>query len=66
MIDHGLIQKLPDDDINVPLDKLHLLNRSAEGNWKHTPAQYGGGAEANVEVFHQLHCLVRMATHWLE
>ncbi|KAJ6128951.1 Protein of unknown function DUF3328 [Penicillium samsonianum] len=44
-------------DINVPLNKLSSLNRSVDANWKQTPAQYGGGAEANVEVFHQLHCL---------
>ncbi|KAF3387656.1 hypothetical protein F1880_001352, partial [Penicillium rolfsii] len=44
-------------DINVPLDKLSSLNWSVDANWKQTPAQYGGGAEANVGVFHQLHCL---------
>ncbi|KAJ6149819.1 Protein of unknown function DUF3328 [Penicillium samsonianum] len=45
------------NDINVPLNKLSSLNRSVDTNWKQTPMQYGGGAEANVEVFHQLHCL---------
>lgn len=37
-------------DINVPLKKLSSLNRSVDTNWKQTPVQYGGGAEANVEV----------------
>ena len=45
-------------EINIPLDKLHLLNRTADDLWKLVPPQYGGGVRANFEVFHQLHCLV--------
>lgn len=45
--------------MNIPDDKVHLLNYTPGVDYMHTPAKYGGGLEALVEVFHQLHCLVR-------
>ena len=44
--------------MNVPDDKVRLLNYTPTVDYMHTPAEYGGGLEALVEVFHQLHCLV--------
>jgi len=46
--------------MNVPEAEMDALNYSSEFEWKHTPAAYGGGVEAQAEVFHQLHCLVCM------
>jgi hypothetical protein len=43
---------------DVPVDKLHLLNKSAEESWQHTPEEFGGGVAAMMWGFHQLHCLV--------
>lgn len=45
--------------MNVPEDKVQLLNYTPTAEYMHTPAKYGHGLEALVEVFHQLHCLVR-------
>ncbi|MCJ1475783.1 hypothetical protein MMC13_004447 [Lambiella insularis] len=54
-------------DMNIPEDKMRLLNRSLQTSWKRTPAKFGGGIEAAAEVFHQLHCLnmIRQYT-WLD
>ena len=45
--------------MNVPREKFDHLNYSLDVDYMQTPAKYGGGVEALVEVFHQLHCLVR-------
>lgn len=47
-----------DGTVNVPEEKLESLNYSSDANYMRTPAKYGGGIEAAVEVFHQMHCLV--------
>ena len=44
--------------INIPMDKLHLLNKSTEVDWIRTPEEAGGGAAGLLEVMHQLHCVV--------
>lgn len=44
--------------MNVPEAEMAVLNYSSDIEWKHTPTAYGGGVEAQAEVFHQLHCLV--------
>jgi len=44
------------DAIEIPEEKMGLLNRSAEtGPWKRTRS--GDGYSALIEVFHQIHCL---------
>ena len=45
--------------INVPYDKLSELNKSEEVSWKRVSPEHGGGVSALIEVFHQIHCLVR-------
>lgn len=47
-----------DGTIDVPEDKLSALNYSTTVDYMRTPAEEGGGIEATVEIFHQLHCLV--------
>lgn len=47
-----------DGTVNVPEEKLKSLNYSRDVDYMRTPANYGGGIEAAVEVFHQMHCLV--------
>lgn len=44
--------------INIPVEKLSLLNKSVTGPWRHLPKSQGGGVAGFIEVFHQLHCLV--------
>lgn len=45
--------------INVPFDKLGALNKTLKGKeYKRTPIESGGGYAAQVEVLHQLHCVV--------
>ncbi|KAI1296023.1 hypothetical protein F5Y03DRAFT_399033 [Xylaria venustula] len=43
--------------VNIPEDKLAVLNKSRETNWKHTKPEKGGGLVGSLEVFHHLHCL---------
>ncbi|KAI1119431.1 hypothetical protein F5Y14DRAFT_395268 [Nemania sp. NC0429] len=55
--------------INVPYDKLDVLNKSSEVEWKRTKPEAGGGVIGSLEVFHHLHCLdlIRRYTyrdHW--
>ncbi|KUL80348.1 hypothetical protein ZTR_09709 [Talaromyces verruculosus] len=50
--------------VNIPLNKLHLLNKSTEVDWLRTPEEAGGGVVALLEVVHQLHCL-GMVRKWL-
>jgi hypothetical protein len=45
-------------EVNIPFNKVHLLNKTLYDPWKLTLPQYGRGVVANFEVFHQLHCLV--------
>lgn len=45
--------------IEVPLDKLAGLNRTDADHIKHVPEKVGTGYVGILEVFHQLHCLVR-------
>ncbi|KAJ5720495.1 uncharacterized protein N7483_008429 [Penicillium malachiteum] len=55
-----IIRKLTENigpAINVPMEKLYLLNKSTEIDWVRTPEEAGGGAAALLEVVHQLHCL---------
>ncbi|KAH8784569.1 hypothetical protein F5882DRAFT_294848, partial [Hyaloscypha sp. PMI_1271] len=44
-------------EVNIPFNKVHLLNKTLHDPWKLTLPQYGRGVVANFEVFHQLHCL---------
>lgn len=44
--------------MNIPEEKLASLNYSSDADYMRTPAKFGGGIEAAVEVFHQMHCLV--------
>lgn len=44
--------------INIEKDKLHIYNRSDVPNLRPAPPEVGGYG-AVLEVFHQLHCLVR-------
>ncbi|KAE9963083.1 hypothetical protein BLS_009708 [Venturia inaequalis] len=52
--------------IEVPADKLALLNRTDLDHIKHVPTSVGTGYRGILEVFHQLHCLnmIRMYTWW--
>lgn len=43
--------------INIPQEKLPLLNKSSAVNWLRTPKDKGDGYVGYLEVFHQLHCL---------
>ncbi|KAH8888133.1 hypothetical protein GQ53DRAFT_725324 [Thozetella sp. PMI_491] len=43
--------------INIPEEKLDVLNKSREIDWKHTKPEKGGGIVGSLEVFHHLHCL---------
>ncbi|KAE8381316.1 hypothetical protein BDV26DRAFT_289583 [Aspergillus bertholletiae] len=43
--------------INVPREKLPLLNKSSTVSWLRTPETKGDGYVGYLEVFHQLHCL---------
>ena len=56
--------------INVPYDKLGELNKSEEVSWKRVSPEHGGGVSALIEVFHQIHCLVRPCrrapAYWFE
>jgi hypothetical protein len=45
--------------IEVPLDKLHFHNRTEADHMRKVPPEVGTGYVALIEVFHQLHCLVR-------
>ncbi|RAH49185.1 oxidase ustYa family protein [Aspergillus brunneoviolaceus CBS 621.78] len=50
--------------IGVPADKLPAMNKSRSGlDYKHVPTEAGDGYIAQVEVFHQLHC-VHMLRQW--
>ncbi|PLN86862.1 hypothetical protein BDW42DRAFT_546 [Aspergillus taichungensis] len=50
--------------IDVPADKLGAMNKSHSGlTYKHVPSDFGKGYIAQVEVFHQLHC-VHMLRQW--
>ncbi|KAE8374158.1 hypothetical protein BDV26DRAFT_284484 [Aspergillus bertholletiae] len=44
-------------NLNVPLDKLVLLNKSTATDWIRVPPEHGGGVSGAIEVFHQIHCL---------
>lgn len=45
--------------VNIPASKLHLLNKTADSqDWRKNPD--GNGYSATLDVFHQLHCLVRL------
>jgi len=44
--------------IGISSHELARLNKSAESAAKYS-AELGGGYMASLEVFHQLHCLVR-------
>ncbi|TDZ21041.1 Cyclochlorotine biosynthesis protein O [Colletotrichum orbiculare MAFF 240422] len=46
-----------DGGVNVPLENLHLLNKSTDVDWEKSDPTFGGGAVGLLEVFHQLHCL---------
>jgi hypothetical protein len=48
--------------VDVPLERLPALNKSAEQNWFYSE---NGGVLAGLEVFHSLHCLdmVRQYTY---
>ncbi|KAF2752792.1 hypothetical protein EJ05DRAFT_480943 [Pseudovirgaria hyperparasitica] len=52
--------------IEVPRDRIHLLNRTEADNLQHVPAEVGTGYTAILEVYHQLHCLnmIRGYTWW--
>ncbi|PLB50808.1 hypothetical protein P170DRAFT_425110 [Aspergillus steynii IBT 23096] len=45
-------------DVNIPLNKLPLLNKSTDGEWKRVAPEHGGGVYALIETFHQIHCLL--------
>jgi hypothetical protein len=45
--------------IEVPVSEIEGLNRSTADHLKHVPENVGTGYVAMLEVFHQLHCLVR-------
>jgi hypothetical protein len=45
-------------DLNILESDLKFLNKSSNIEWVHTKPELGGGIQANIEVFHQLHCLV--------
>lgn len=46
--------------IEVPADKLERMNKTKTGlSYKHVPQDVGTGYVAQVEVLHQLHCVVR-------
>lgn len=47
-----------DGSLGIPESKLHLLNKSLDENWLHTPPELGGGVTALFDGFHQVHCLV--------
>jgi hypothetical protein len=43
----------------VPEDKLGIMNKSHSGRtYKHVPPEVGTGYAAQLEVLHQLHCVV--------
>ena len=43
----------------VPEDKLDIMNKSHSGKtYKHVPPEVGTGYAAQLEVLHQLHCVV--------
>jgi hypothetical protein len=46
-----------DFEVSIPEDKLEAMNQSTEYQWKRHP---DGGIAANIAVFHQLSCLVRI------
>jgi hypothetical protein len=45
--------------VEIPANEIAGLNRSETDNLKHVPEDVGTGYVAILEVFHQLHCLVR-------
>jgi hypothetical protein len=47
--------------IQIPEDKLPLLNRSSTMHMKKVVPEAGTGYKGLLEVFHQLHCLVSFA-----
>ena len=44
--------------VAISEDKLPLLNKSVDQEYMRVPPELGGGYAANIEVFHQIHCLV--------
>lgn len=44
--------------MSVPEDKFHYFNKSADEEYIKVDSEHGGGYAVNIEVFHQLHCLV--------
>jgi hypothetical protein len=44
-------------EVSIPDQKLGALNQSTDYQWKRRP---DGGIAANIAVFHQLSCLVRL------
>ncbi|MCJ1402924.1 hypothetical protein MMC11_006145 [Xylographa trunciseda] len=45
------------DLVAIPEDKFRHLNKSADRKYIQIPSRLGGGYAANIDVFHQLHCL---------
>lgn len=45
--------------IRFPEDKLEALHKSPASLYTHVASEYGEGAMGFLDVFHQLHCLVR-------
>ncbi|KAE9363216.1 hypothetical protein N431DRAFT_475379 [Stipitochalara longipes BDJ] len=43
--------------IDIPDDKLPLLGKSYDHQWIRTKPEFGGGFAAEIEAFHQLHCV---------
>lgn len=43
--------------VNIPVDKLSVLNKSKDDDWQRTKPESGGGVIGSLEVFHQIHCL---------
>lgn len=43
--------------INIPFERLDVLNKSRDGNWQRTTPEDGGGIVGSLEVFHHIHCL---------
>ena len=53
------INRIPEHAVEIPASEIAGLNRSESDNLKHVPEDVGTGYVAILEVFHQLHCLVR-------
>ncbi|KAI8627968.1 hypothetical protein F5Y19DRAFT_465573 [Xylariaceae sp. FL1651] len=43
--------------INIPFERLDVLNKSRDGNWQRATPEDGGGIVGSLEVFHYIHCL---------